>query len=265
MKNKSLILISLLAFSFILTGCDILNTSISETITSSEDVTSVTSSIEITSSEISSTSSSSDEETYYTVTFNPNNGEPTFTQEVVENEKATKPSDPVKEGHVFDGWFTNADELWVFEGYQVTEDMTLTAKYSFESSGTDGLGFTNLTVDGKSFYSVTSYTGDEKNVIIPNYYQGKKVVSIGDNAFKDKYFIKSIELTDNIINIGNYAFTYCIYLYSITIPSSVTSIGNYAFYDCPSLTIYAEAPSKPTGWNAGWNPNNRPVVWGYTG
>ncbi|MGE4342312.1 MAG: InlB B-repeat-containing protein [Bacilli bacterium] len=88
MKNKSLILISLLAFSFILTGCDILNTSISETSTSS-------------------ISSSGDEETYYTVTFNPNNGEPTFTQEVVENKKATKTSDPVKEGHVFDGWFTH--------------------------------------------------------------------------------------------------------------------------------------------------------------
>jgi hypothetical protein len=23
--------------------------------------------------------------------------------------------------------------------------------------------------------------------------------------------------------------------------------------------------SQPSGWNENWNPNNRPVVWGYTG
>jgi hypothetical protein len=43
----------------------------------------------------------------------------------------------------------------------------------------------------------------------------------------------------------------------------VTWIGNEAFRDCPNLTIYAEAESQPAGWHPHWNPDNRPVVWGY--
>ncbi|MGI6759450.1 MAG: hypothetical protein ACOX40_06685 [Bacilli bacterium] len=48
-------------------------------------------------------------------------------------------------------------------------------------------------------------------------------------------------------------------------PDSVTSIGDSAFYGCSKLTIYVEAPSKPSGWDSNWNSSNRPVVWGYNG
>jgi len=51
-------------------------------------------------------------------------------------------------------------------------------------------------------------------------------------------------------------------LASVWIPLSVTVIDAYAFANCPELTIYAEATSKPPGWHADWNPDNRPVVWG---
>jgi hypothetical protein len=45
----------------------------------------------------------------------------------------------------------------------------------------------------------------------------------------------------------------------------VTSVGEGAFYECPSLTIYCETTSQPSGWDSYWNYSNRPVVWGYTG
>ena len=74
----------------------------------------------------------------------------------------------------------------------------------------------------------------------------------------------SFEIPQGIETIGNHAFSYCRALTSVFIPDSVTTIGYYAFRNCSSLTIYAEATSQPSGWVSGWNPDNRPVVWGHT-
>lgn len=70
---------------------------------------------------------------------------------------------------------------------------------------------------------------------------------------------------NNITKIPDYAFRGCSSLKSITIPNSVTGMGAYAFRGCSSLTIYAKAATKPDGWDRNWNPDNRPVVWGYQG
>ena len=65
----------------------------------------------------------------HTVTFDPNNGSPVSTQQVLHGEKATKPTDPSLEGHTFVEW-TYQGEPWVFFGYVVTENITLVAKYN---------------------------------------------------------------------------------------------------------------------------------------
>lgn len=53
---------------------------------------------------------------------------------------------------------------------------------------------------------------------------------------------------------------------------SVIEIFRDVFKNCPQLTIYAEAVSKPEGWvdeassfggHLDWNSDDRPVVWGY--
>ena len=69
----------------------------------------------------------------------------------------------------------------------------------------------------------------------------------------------------SVTSIESYAFSDCSSLTSIVIPFSVTSIESYAFSGCSSLTIYCEAEEQPVGWDANWNPDNRPVVWGYKG
>ena len=58
-------------------------------------------------------------------------------------------------------------------------------------------------------------------------------------------------------------FCGCDNLTSIIIPKSVTSMGKFVFGDCYSLTIYCEAKTKPKVWSVEWNPDKRPVVWGY--
>ena len=89
------------------------------------------------------------------------------------------------------------------------------------------------------------------------------VTSIGDYAFYCCISLTSIIIPEGVTSIGCGAFNCCSSLTSIIIPSSVTSIGDSAFLNCYSLTIYCETQSKPSGWDSDWNPENRPVIWGY--
>ena len=97
---------------------------------------------------------------------------------------------------------------------------------------------------------------------MPNYGQGtapwhsqwdeiKKVVikdgvtNIGDRAFYDCPFLRSVNISNSVTSIGDYAFAKSGVI-SITIPNSVTSIGDYAFYgsDLASVII----PESVTSW-----------------
>ena len=69
-----------------------------------------------------------------------------------------------------------------------------------------------FTLQEDNTYSITDYTGNATEVIIPSKYQGVAVTSISERAFE-----------------------YCRRLTSITIPSSVTSIGSFAFLGCYKL------------------------------
>ena len=115
-------------------------------------------------------------------------------------------------------------------------------------------------------YSVIGIgTYNQSDIVIPNTYNGLPVTSIGYEAFSHCDLITSVEIADSVTSIDYYAFSCCSSLTSIVIPDSVTNIDYRAFYGCNSLTIYCEAESQPTGWDNSWNPDNRPVVWGYKG
>lgn len=65
----------------------------------------------------------------WVVTFNPDNGEPAFTQNVEYEGNATEPAAPEKTGYTFDGWFApEAEEPFNFDT-TITADITLTAKW----------------------------------------------------------------------------------------------------------------------------------------
>ena len=58
------------------------------------------------------------------------------------------------------------------------------------------------------------------------------------------------------------AFAGCKYISRVKISSTVEIIKSCAFIDCENLIIFCESSIQPSGWESGWNYNNRPVYWG---
>ncbi len=86
--------------------------------------------------------------------------------------------------------------------------------------------------------TVTSYIGDEKNVIIPATLGGCPVVKIADRAFENNTKITNITVPEGICEVGWFAFSGCVALESVTLPNSLTSICYGAFLNCnQALTI----------------------------
>ena len=90
--------------------------------------------------------------------------------------------------------------------------------------------------EGKDGITITGYTGDKDEVVIPDRIGGTKVTSIGFAAFWDYSGLKSITLPKGVTSIGDSAFANCSGLTNITLPDGVKSIGAGAFSDCSSLT-----------------------------
>ena len=129
----------------------------------------------------------------------------------------------------------------------------------------------DYTLKNNGTYEVSGIgTCKDKNLVIPNEYNGKPVTGIGDYAFFSCSSLTSVTIGDGVTSIGYEAFSDCDslthisvaeknqhyaaldgVLYSkdmttliccpggksaVTIPDSVTSIGGSAFSNCGSLT-----------------------------
>ena len=119
------------------------------------------------------------------------------------------------------------------------------------TEGTDGLVYTLFDENSReaehgidiSGYWVTGYTGDETDVVIPNMYEGKRVIGIMYLAFYMNTLITSVNISNGIkyLSIGDMAegipiFHSCDNLKSVTLPQSLTNIGTIIFMNCPSIT-----------------------------
>ena len=76
----------------------------------------------------------------------------------------------------------------------------------------------------------------DMDIVIPETYEGGRVVGIGASAFENRRGLTSVTIPEGVTSIGNAAFDGCTNLKTVVIPESVTSIGGYAFCDCASLT-----------------------------
>lgn len=94
---------------------------------------------------------------------------------------------------------------------------------------TTGIEFDSITGE------ITDYTGNSKNLIIPEIINVVRVTSIGKGAFNSCISLTNITIPNSVISIGDDAFNNCSSLTNISIPSSVTSINKNFFFGCSLL------------------------------
>lgn len=70
---------------------------------------------------------------------------------------------------------------------------------------------------------------------VERYHNGEPVVGIKSGAYKNNYFMRSIEFHDSITFIEGEAFMNCVGLKSVEIPPLVTEIRGDTFHNCKSL------------------------------
>ncbi len=88
------------------------------------------------------------------------------------------------------------------------------------------------------FDSVVITSGKGEEIIIPNIIDGKEVVRIKDNAFKNDEQIVTLIVSNGIKEIGSYAFTNCQNLKNVTIPASVEKIGESPFIGSNEIEVF---------------------------
>ncbi len=196
-------------------------------------------------------------------------------------------------------WCYKLVEVWNYSDLPITKGTSNygnVANYAKRVYMTDETSKQMTTDDGYIFYEdgkeiyLLGYNGHETTLVFPDLSPSGKPYKIYDHAFWENDSLRSIKIPETVATIGSCAFVGCGSLKSVTfedngkltsieymvfyrcsslksivIPQGVTSIGSDVFFGCSSLTIYCETAEKPGGWDEDWNPNGRPVIWGYKG
>lgn len=100
-----------------------------------------------------------------------------------------------------------------------------------------------------NFVEVIECISDAENIVIPDTYKGKPVISIDYEAFKDNDTMKHLTLGNNILRINASAFENCTALIHVTMSSTVNEIREYAFRGCTALTNIIIPPRVATLYN----------------
>ncbi len=110
-------------------------------------------------------------------------------------------------------------------------DLLLQAKITYAEEESD---LYSSQPDGSGI-RITLYKGSDDEIEIPAELDGKKIISIGDGAFRDNTTVTSVTIPEGVTSIGNAAFAGCSNLAKITLPDSLNSIVAGAFNGCTSL------------------------------
>lgn len=147
----------------------------------------------------------------------PNGGTPSFD---VKNPQRISDS---QNSYAFAGWDKDLAPI--------TENTTYTAVY-------EAIPFTNFAFEmdvAHKGYKVVGYNGTSAEVEIPSTFSYRKVVGIGEAAFKGNTTITKVTLPDTIVSIEDEAFSQCSNLRTINLPLGLEKLGVDAFSYCSVL------------------------------
>lgn len=169
----------------------------------------------------------------YTITYNMDGGanSPSNPTNYTIHSSNITLAEPTKSSYSFKGWYTDSSfniKVVSVDTSQLS-NVTLYAKWQFD--------FTYEESDGE--ITITGYTGGT-TAVIPSEIDGMDVISIGNNAFREKTRLVTVIVPDCVENIGMYAFYGCSSLESVefSVSSKLKTIGSYAFLSCTSLATF---------------------------
>ncbi|MDP3176849.1 MAG: leucine-rich repeat protein, partial [Spirochaetaceae bacterium] len=137
-----------------------------------------------------------------------------------------------KTGYEFAGWNTEPDGSG--EPHDPAQTFPMgSSDVSLYAMWHNGLAYT--LDSGGGAYSVKAGSAKTGDVIIPAYWRGEPVASIGAYAFQNCVGLASISIPSSVATIGNNAFLNCDGLSRIRIPEGVVSIESRAFAACDRL------------------------------
>ena len=264
---KKLFLVITLLSLFIVCGCNnndnpqtnqnITNNNVSSTtINKDKDSTTIIDTISDTTTEYDSPISNIQT---YTVSFDSDGGTEIKSQLIEKGSNVSKPADPIKKGYAFDGWYIG-DVRWNFNGFVVSEDITLKAKWNiyqynliikYNDNVSDD---TILTYDYRQSINQIDnpirigYTFDKWDKTIPSTMPAEDVVI--NALWSINQYTLTIKYNDNVTE--DLVLTYD---YNQTIDNIDNPTRTEYTFDKWDKTIPSNMPAEDVIINALWNIN----------
>ena len=139
------------------------------------------------------------------------------------------------EGDEDDDWDDDDDSgLTSFEEEEQKDSFKTVSTYNIKTETLDDFNY-KMNSDGSGAI-LTSYIGEETDVVFPSAVGDVPVVEIDNGMCQDNPVLKSIRIPGTIRRIGNAAFSRCPNLKTIVIEEGVEEIGLCSFGGCPELT-----------------------------
>lgn len=164
----------------------------------------------------------------YTVKFDLDGGiliSGSLEQRVTQGQDAIPPK-AAKDGAYLRGWSASHQ--------RITRDIVIKAIWEYETT----VGIVYADSKNQNFTEIIgSYPQISGEVYLGAYYDNKKILGIGDEAFMNRTRITKVYLLNGIMSIGERAFAGCSSLKEITIPETVNTIKKEAFKGCKSLEV----------------------------